>query len=412
MSTSTEVEPSARAAARAVYAAFIMLGFAGSSWAARIPQVRDGLHLTPARLGLVLLAIAAGSVVSLPLAGQIVAHLGSRRTVTAMSVLLMVGLSGAAVGYQYGVAPVWAGLFLFGFANGAWDVSMNVQGALVERRLGKSVMPRFHAGFSIGTVAGALTGAAAVALHAPVTGHLLVCAVLTAVVVILGVRGFLPDDSDAPAPVVIAGDPALAHPLPRRACAGRLSRALAPWRESRTLLIGVFVLALAFTEGTGIDWVSVAVIDDYGAPATVGTLAFAVFLAAMTVGRWYGPGLLDRFGRVTVLRGLCLVAVAGLLLFVFGPTTPFAFAGVLLWGIGGSLGFPVGMSAAADDPAHAAPRVSTVASIGYLAFLGGPPLIGFLGDHVTVQRGLIAVAALLALAVVLAGALRPLQEPA
>jgi MFS family permease len=269
-------------------------------------------------------------------------------------------------------------------------------------------MPRFHAGFSIGTVAGALTGAAAVALHVPVTAHLLVCAALTVVVVILGVRGFLPDDNGAPAPVVTAGDPALAHP-PR---VSRMSGALAPWRESRTLLIGVFVLALAFTEGTGIDWVSVTVIDDYGAPATVGTLAFATFLAAMTVGRWYGPGLLDRFGRVPVLRGLCLVAVVGLLLFVFGPTTPFAFAGVLLWGIGGSLGFPVGMSAAADDPAHAAPRVSTVASIGYLAFLGGPPLIGFLGDHVTVQRGLIAVAALLALAVALAGALRPLQEPA
>ena len=396
MTTAVGVEPDARAATRAVYAAFIMLGFAGSSWAARIPQVRDGLDLSPAHLGLVLLAIAAGSVVSLPLAGQIVAHFGSRRTITAMSVLLMVGLGGAAVGYRYGVAPVWAGLFLFGFANGAWDVSMNVQGALVERRLGKPVMPRFHAGFSIGTVAGALTGAAAVALHVPVTGHLLVCAVLTTVVVIFGVRGFLSDE--------IGAGPA--HP--RRV--SRLSTALAPWRESRTLLIGVFVLALAFTEGTGIGWVSVAVIDDYGAPAVVGTLAFAVFLSAMTVGRWYGPGLLDRFGRVPVLRALALVALLGLLLFVFGPATPFAFAGVLLWGIGGSLGFPVGMSAAADDPAHAAPRVSTVASIGYLAFLGGPPLIGFLGNHVTVQRGLIAVAALLALAVVLAGALKPLPE--
>jgi MFS family permease len=141
-----------------------------------------------------------------------------------------------------------------------------------------------------------------------------------------------------------------------------------------------------------------------------GTLALAVFLSAITVGRWYGPHLLDRFGRVPVLRALAVVALLGLLLFVFGPATPFAFAGVLLWGVGSSLGFPVGMSAAADDPAHAAPRVSTVASIGYLAFLGGPPLIGFLGDHVTIQHSLIAVAALLALAVCLAGALRPLPE--
>jgi MFS family permease len=399
VTTAVGVEPSVRSANRAVYAAFIMLGFAGSSWAARIPQVRDGLDLSPAHLGLVLLAIAAGSVVSLPLAGQIAAHFGSRRTVTAMSVLFMAGLGGAAIGYQYGVAPVWAGLFLLGFANGAWDVSMNVQGALVERRLGKPVMPRFHAGFSVGTVAGALTGAAAVALHVPVTGHLLLCAVLTAVVVVFGVRNFLPDEG-APDPVVVAG----------AAPPSRWSRVSAPWRESRTLLIGLFVLALTFTEGTGIDWVSVAVIDDYGAPAVAGTLALAVFLSAITVGRWYGPHLLDRFGRVPVLRALAVVALLGLLLFVFGPATPFAFAGVLLWGIGSSLGFPVGMSAAADDPAHAAPRVSTVASIGYLAFLGGPPLIGFLGNHVTIQHSLIAVAALLALAVCLAGALRPLPE--
>jgi MFS family permease len=138
-------------------------------------------------------------------------------------------------------------------------------------------------------------------------------------------------------------------------------------------------------------------------------LAFAVFLAAMTVGRWFGPGLLDRYGRVPVVRMLALICLAGLLLFVFGGNTPIAFAGALLWGLGASLGFPVGMSAAADDPKRAAPRVSVVASIGYCAFLGGPPLVGFLGDHITVQKGLIAVAVLLGVALAVAGALRPLD---
>jgi cyanate permease len=99
--------------------------------------------------------------------------------------------------------------------------------------------------------------------------------------------------------------------------------------------------------------------------------------------------------------------VAGLLLFILGPALPAAFGGALLWGAGISLGFPTGMSAAADDPALAARRVSVTASIGYTAFLGGPPLIGFLGDHIEVRHALICVAALLALAVVIAGALRP-----
>jgi predicted MFS family arabinose efflux permease len=382
------------AARRAVYIAFTGCGFAMASWATRIPQVRDGLGLTPSRLGLVLLAIAAGSIISLVLAGPIVARFGSRGTVTVMAGLLLVALSAVGIGYPYGIAPVVAGLFLFGFANGAWDVAMNVQGAVVEGRLGKSIMPRFHAGYSVGTVAGALVGAGAVALHVSVTVHLICSAVLIGVLVMVAVRNFGPDD---------------VHP-PTADQGGGLQRTLATWREPRTLLIGLFVLAFAFAEGAGIDWISVAVIDGYGAEATIGSLAFATFLTAMTLGRWYGPALLDRFGRVAVVRILAVLSLAGLMLFVFGPTVQTAFAGALLWGVGASLGFPVGMSAAADDPAKAAARVSVVASIGYCAFLGGPPLIGFLGDHVTVLKGLCAVAVLLAVAAAAAGALRPLKS--
>jgi MFS family permease len=263
-------------------------------------------------------------------------------------------------------------------------------------------MPRFHAGFSVGTVAGALVGVLAVAVHLSVTIHLLIVAAVVAVVVIAAVRSFGPDADPAD---VVPTEPAHAAAAP----AGGLSRTLATWREPRTVLIGFFVLAFAFTEGVGIDWISVAMIDGYGVPATVGTLAFAVFLAAMTAGRWFGPSWLDRFGRVPVVRVLAVVSVAGLALFVFGPWPAVAFAGTLLWGFGASLGFPVGMSAAADDPAQAAPRVSVVATIGYCAFLGGPPLIGFLGDHFTVLKALLAVMVLLVVAICLADAVKPLR---
>jgi predicted MFS family arabinose efflux permease len=392
-------DPKVRAATRATYAAFIGSGVGMASWATRIPQVRDGLELTPSRLGLVLLAIAAGSIVALVAAGQIVAHFGSRRTVAAMAVLFGAALTAVAVGFQVGVAPVVIGLLFFGFANGAWDVAMNVQGALVERRLGRSIMSRFHAGYSVGTVAGALAGAGMVAAGVPVTVHLIASAVLISVLVVFFVRSFLPDT---------ATEDAAASGEPKESA---LRRTLTTWTEPRTLLVGVFVLAFAFAEGAGIDWISVAVIDDYGAGATVGTLTFALFLAAMTAGRWVGPGLLDRYGRVPVVRVLAVTSLVGLALFVFGSHIAVALAGALLWGLGASLGFPVGMSAAADDPARAAARVSVVASIGYCAFLGGPPLIGFLGDHVTVQKGLIAVAVLLGVALAVAGAIRPLPAP-
>jgi predicted MFS family arabinose efflux permease len=390
-------------ATRGTYLAFIGAGFAFASWAARIPQVRDGLHLSAADLGLVLLSLAAGALIALPLAGAIVHRFNSRRTVATMSLLLAVGLVTVAIGYRTGVAVVVAGLFVVGFANGAWDVAMNVQGALVERQRGRSIMPRFHAGFSVGTVAGALVAALMVAVHVSVTVHLLGVAVLIAATMPLAVQDFLPDvDTD------VDTDTAPGAPADKSAETPRTATALTRWLEPRTLLIGVVVLAFAFTEGSGNDWISVALIDGYGVPAAVGSLGFAAFLTAMTTLRWFGTGLLDRYGRVTVLRGLSLVAIAGLALFVFSPWTPLAFAGALLWGAGASLGFPVGMSAAADDPAAAAGRVSVVASIGYCAFLGGPPLIGFVGSHDTVLHALLAVAVLLSVAMTLVGALRPL----
>ncbi|HZC71649.1 MAG TPA: MFS transporter [Jatrophihabitans sp.] len=383
-----------RAAVRATYVAFFGSGFAFANWAARIPQVRDRLDLTPSELGYVLLFIAAGSVIALPLSGRIVHRFGSRRTVTVTAVFVGIGMAIMAVGYLSGVAVLVVGLLLFGFANGAWDVAMNVQGALVERHLGRSIMPRFHAGWSVGTVSGALVGTAMVAWQVPVGAHLSGVAVAVAVSVALGVQRFLPDRD-------IAAEPA--EPA-------RPAHAWAAWTERRTLLIGAVVLAFAFAEGSAGDWVSVAVIDGYHASATVGTLTFAVFLAAMTTGRWFGPALLDRYGRVPVVRAATLVAITGLALFVFGNAIALALVGTLLWGTGTCLGFPVGMSAGADDPARSAARVSVIASIGYCAFLGGPPLIGSLGQLLGVQHALTAVAVGLALAALIAGSLKPAAD--
>ncbi|WP_433832219.1 MFS transporter [Actinoplanes sp. CA-015351] len=394
--TSTTAPPPAtvRAATTATYAAFIGSGFAFASWASRIPQVRDHLELDPSALGLVLLAIAAGSLVALPLSGPVVTRIGSSRTVIGMAALLGVGLATAAFGSAVSVVPVVIGLFLLGFANGAWDVAMNVQGTVVERHLGRSIMSRFHAGFSFGTVAGALLGAVMVAVHVSVAVHLAVVAVVVVAGVVWQARKFVPDHDET--------EPG-AEELPRVS-------ALTAWREPRTLLIGLFVLTFAFAEGVGNDWISVAAIDGYHVSPALGTLAFAGFLTAMTIGRWFGPGLLDRFGRTQVVRVLTVIGIVGVVLFVYGPSPVFMYAGTLLWGLGASLGFPVGMSAGGDDPRRAAARVSVIASIGYCAFLAGPPTIGFLGDRITVLRALIVIAVLFGLAAMIAGTVRPPRE--
>jgi fucose permease len=381
-----------RRATLAVFAVFIASGFAFASWASRIPQVRDALELSPRGLGLVLLAVAVGSVVSMPLAGLVVARLGTARTIAVTSCIVGVGLAIAALGVRVGVLPVVAGLLLLGLGNGTWDIAMNVEGSLVEHGLGRAIMPRFHAGFSLGTVAGALVGSAMVALGVSVTAHLLGVAVAVVLVGTLAVRGFVPDADEEPE----HGDESPRSPL----------RA---WTEPRTLLVGVFVLTAAFTEGTGNDWLGVAVIDGYGAEAAFASLTFAVFLAAMTLGRWFGPAVIDRVGRVTTIRLLAVVALAGLGLVVFGGSLPVAIAGATLWGLGVSLGFPAGMSAAGDDPRYAAGRVSVVASIGYVAFLAGPPFIGFLAEEVGTLRALTATAGLVAVGLLVSGALRPLS---
>ena len=380
-----------RRATFAVYLAFFANGFAFASWAARIPQVRTKLDVDPGQLGLILLAMALGSIVAIPLSGWVVTRIGTSRAVAVMSLIMAAGLATVAIGYQHGVVPTVIGLFFAGFGSGIWDVAMNVQGAAVEQRLGRAIMPRFHAGWSIGTFIGALIGSLMVAVHVDVTPQLLAVAVFVAVAVPLGVRHFL-----------VAG-------TPEKADGGEPRRSpFKAWTEPRTLLVGVFVLCFAFTEGTGNDWLGVAMVDGYHSAPAIGSFTFAIFVGAMTIGRWVGPGLIDKHGRVAMLRSSAVLALAGLIVVVFSGTIPTAMIGAGLWGLGASLGFPVGMSAASDDPAHAAARVSVVASIGYAAFLAGPPLIGFLGDHVGVRHALTAVAVLLGLAALIVDALRPL----
>jgi fucose permease len=274
------------------------------------------------------------------------------------------------------VWPAAVGLFLYGVGTGVWDVSMNVEGAAVERHLARNIMPRFHAGFSLGTVVGSGLGAVAVAVGVPTLGHLPPLALIAFVLLVLCSRAFLPDE------------PIDHHDEPKPS-------AWQAWREPQTLLIGLMVLALALTEGTANDWLALALVDGYDVEHWVGVSGFAIFVSAMTVGRLYGTVLLDRFGRVPVLWATMVAAAAGVLLIVFGERPVIVVVGIVLWGLGASLGFPVGMSAAADDPRRAAARVSVVSTIGYGAFLAGPPLLGFVADHLGTLKALLVVAIVL-----------------
>jgi MFS family permease len=373
----------------AVGVAFAVNGAAFGSWVSRVPAVRDGLGLTPAELGLLLLCPGLGSLVGLPLAGWVVTRVGPARALVAGSAGVALAQAGVAGGLLAGW-PVLAAaaLVVYGLGVGSWDVAMNVEGADVERRLERPLMPRFHAGFSLGSVAGAGLGAVAAAAGLAVVGQLLATALAVPLAAAAATRGFLPVD----------------HRRERGAGVG-LGRA---WREPRTVLVGVLVLAFAFTEGVANDWLALALVDGHGTGEAVGAAGFGVFVAALTAGRLGGGALLERLGRVVALRLLAATAAAGVLLVVLAGPLPLVLLGACLWGAGASLGFPVGMSAAADQAAAAAARVSVVSSIGYAAFLAGPPLLGVLADAFGILSALLAVLVALAVGALAAGATRPL----
>jgi MFS family permease len=371
------------------------MGFGFASWASRIAQVRAEFGLAPGALGLLLLAIAAGSCVSLPCAGLFVDRVGPARAITTVGLISATGVAVAGIGVDVNVWVVAVGLFLLGVGNGGWDVAVNVEGASIERRLGRTILPRVVASYSVGTVAGSLVGTVLVVAGVPVTPHLVAAGLLIAGSVPIAARRL-------PGPVA-----------PVRPGREHARHAFAAWTERRTLLLGLFVFCCAFMEGAGNDWLGVALIDGYGASAAVGTLALGCFLVAITAGRWFGGGLVRPLGRRASAVLSVAVASAGVTIVLVAGWIPAALAGAVLWGLGGALGFPLGMSVAGDDPEHAAGRVGAVTAISWLAFLLGPPVVGLLGSRVGTLHSLVSVLAFGLIGIALSGGLsaRAPQRP-
>jgi len=383
----------------AVFAVFFVSGLGLASWMSRIPSVRDSLDLDKAQVGLLIFGLSAGSVIGLALASSLLSRLGARRAMTLSMSMAAVGLlaMGAGVSLFPSSPFTFGALALFGFGMGSLDVMMNVEGAAAERSIGRTLMPLMHACFSLGTVLGALGGAAATVAHISVFWHLTVIAVFIFGTVVTAVR-FMPLRTD------LGDDTPVVRGATWRV---RFGASFGVFRDRKLLLIGVIVLGMTFAEGSANDWLALAAVDGHGFTNASGAIVFGVFVAAMTVGRVLGGPVLDRFGRVAVLRACAVVGVFGLLLFIFAPTTALVYVGTVLWGLGASLGFPVGMSAAADDVKNAAARVSAVAMIGYFAFLVGPPVLGLLGDAWGLLNALLVVLVLMVLAGLAAPAARP-----
>ncbi|NYD67655.1 MFS transporter [Agromyces atrinae] len=383
---------SLRARRLSLFALFALPGLTIASWVTRTPAIRDLLGASTAEMGVVLLGLSAGSMLGILLSGPAVTRLGAKPVMITGSLGVILSMPMIGLGAASGSIPtVVIGLFLFGLGMGGGEVATNVEGADIERLSKRPVLPQLHGSFSLGTFIGASAGILFTALAVPVEWHLVVVGIIA-----LG--------------VLAAAAPRIISSTGRAPLSGRQdnARPATPvWKDSRLILIALLVLVMALIEGTASDWLPLVMVDGHGVTATLGSAVYAAFAAAMTIGRFAGGAAVARFGRAPVLRIGIISAAAGMALVVFVDNQIVAALGVILWGLGASLGFPLALSAAGEGSGESARRVAFAATIGYAALLVGPPLIGFIGEHSSLRIALIVPLLLVVGAIFLAPVVRP-----
>jgi len=373
----------------ALFTFFFLPGLLMASWASRTPAIRDVLSVSTAEMGAVLFGLSVGSMSGILSSAWLVKRFGARKVIRASMSFSVLGMVILSIALWFASPLLFAvGLACFGGSLGAGEVAMNIEGAVVEQEMNKTVLPMMHGFYSLGTLVGAGVGMSLTALGISADLHILLAALVAIVPIILAISAV---------PEGTGQNNAEEH--------ANRQKGMPFWRDTQLLLIGVVVLAMAFAEGSANDWLPLLMVDGHGFSPTSGSLIYTGFTLGMTTGRFCGGWFIDRYSRVAVVRASAIMGALGIGLIIFVDSAWVAGFSVILWGLGASLGFPLTISAASDTGPDAATRVSVVATTGYLAFLVGPPLLGFLGEHyglrsaMLVVLGLVLIAALVARAV-------------
>ncbi|MFC8761249.1 MFS transporter [Streptomyces sp. NPDC057193] len=357
---------------------FALDGFLFAGWVVRIPAVKQQTGASAGDLGLALLGVSAGAVITMTLTGRLCRRYGSHAVTVATAVLLSLSVALPALTRS----PLALGLVLlvFGAAYGGINVAMNSAAVDLVTALRRPVMPSFHAAFSLGGMIGAGLGGLLAGGLSP-TAHLLG---LTGVGLVL---------------TAVAGPALLRHPSPTPP-ESLAPAARTPGSPSRAgtrrvvLVFGVIALCTAYGEGALADWGALHLEQDLGAHPGVAAAGYSVFALTMTVGRLTGTALLERLGQTRTLVAGGATAAAGMLLGALAPTVWATLLGFAVTGLGLANIFPVAVARAG---AVAGPGgVATASTLGYGGMLLGPPSIGFLADWFSLPLALTTVAVLAA----------------
>ncbi|MCZ4080216.1 MFS transporter [Rhodococcus sp. H36-A4] len=381
------VSPHVKRARVAIFTIFAVNGFLFAVWVVHIPMVERRTDTSHATLGSLLLLLAIGAIVGMQAAGRLSDRFGSNRLVMVSASMLAVALMGPAL--STGVVTLGASLFVLGMCNGALDVAMNAQAVEVERMYPRPIMSAFHALFSVGGVLGSLIGAVTLGAELPIEISVGGAGVL-GLIAIASCRSFLlrathpamsPDRSDSPA---------------------------LGWFSPRVLGLGALAFALFLSEGVANDWSTLQVKEHLGTSDGIAALAFGFFASAMTIGRFCADRISAQFGPVAVVRYGNLVAAAGMLLVLVSESLPLTLAGWAAFGLGLSGSIPQIFTSAGNLGSGApATNMSRVVGMGYVGFLAGPAVIGWLSHVVPLTAAMAVPLALTLLAAATAGTVRP-----
>jgi predicted MFS family arabinose efflux permease len=365
----------------AVFAVFFALGATAGVWAARIPAIKAGLHLSAGTLGLVLLGPAIGSMLAMPATGAILASVAPRRIV--QGGLLAVGVMLPLTTFAGSAWQLFAALAGWGAGIGTVDVAMNTEAAAVQEHLGRTTMSSFHAAYSVGGLAGAGTGAIAAAADLSARANFTIG---SAIILAAGIASAQ----------VFASRPAR-HPSHQH------RRARWPAWSWTLACLALVAFGSFLAEGAASDWSAVYLHGSLGASPAVAAVGYTVFSVAMVAGRLAGDRLTDWAGPARLVRtsaGVASVCFFGALL---AGRAAAGLAGFALLGAGLSVVVPT-VFTAASRLGVPGPNLALVTSTGYLGMLAGPALIGGLAEAVGLPAALGTLVAITAMTALLAGA--------
>lgn len=360
-----------RSARIAVTATFGVHALLFASWTAHIPQLKARLGMSDGALGTALLGAPIGSILAMLVTGWLLPKIGSRPVV--LMALIGYCLSGALIGTSGSTLALFGTLALWGAFQGSLDVAMNTQGVTIEQALKKPIMSGLHGAWSLGAFLGAGVGAFCVSRGISLSWQLLVAGIASAAVVGVLTLSMLPDGH---------------HNVHHRA--GRRRRLF----SAPVLILGAVAAACMICEGAAADWSAVYLRDSLGTSPTYAAFGFATFSVGMVLVRLSGNWLLQRTSPRALLPALAAVASVGLTIALLANNPALSLAGFFLLGLGLAAVVPTAFSAAGGLAAqgdNAGTAIATVSALGWVGFVGGPPLIGHLANLVSLPRALLLI---------------------